>query len=108
MSNLSLWGMFLAVGVGTFLMRLSFVELYGRWRIPGLLSRALQYVPASVLAALVLPAVVYPNGHSEFVLGNPQIPAAIVAAWVAWKTRNTVLTLAAGMGALWAFKLIGS
>jgi branched-subunit amino acid transport protein len=108
MSNLSLWGMFLAVGVGTFLMRLSFVELYGRWRIPGLLSRALQYVPASVLAALVLPAVVYPSGHSEFVLGNPQIPAAIVAAWVAWKTRNTVLTLAAGMGALWAFKLIGS
>jgi branched-subunit amino acid transport protein len=51
---------------------------------------------------------VYPNGHSEFVLGNPQIPAAIVAAWVAWKTRNTVLTLAVGMGALWAFKLIGS
>ncbi|CAI8760452.1 MULTISPECIES: AzlD domain-containing protein [Pseudomonas] len=108
MSDLALWGMFLAVGVGTFVMRLSFVELYGRWRIPDLLSRALLYVPASVLAALVLPAVVYPNGHSEFVLGNPQIPAAIVAAWVAWKTRNTVLTLAAGMAALWAFKLIGS
>lgn len=108
MSDLSLWGMFLAVGMGTFVMRLSFVELYGRWRIPDLLSRALLYVPASVLAALVLPSVVYPNGHSEFVLGNPQIPAAVVAAWVAWKTRNTVLTLAAGMAALWAFKLMGS
>jgi branched-subunit amino acid transport protein len=86
MSDLALWGLFLAVGVGTFVMRLSFVELYGRWRIP---------------------AVVYPNGHGEFVLGNPQIPAAIIAAWVAWKTRNTVLTLAAGMGALWLFKLAG-
>ncbi|MNF40525.1 Branched-chain amino acid transport protein (AzlD) [compost metagenome] len=108
MSDVALWGMFLAIGVGTFVMRLSFVELYGRWRIPKLLSRALLYVPASVLAALALPAVVYPNGHSEFVLGNPQIPAAIVAAWVAWKTRNTILTLAVGIAVLWAFKLIGS
>jgi branched-subunit amino acid transport protein len=108
MSDLSLWGMFLAVGVGTFAMRLSFVELYGRWRIPALLSRALLYVPASVLASLVLPAVVYPNGQGEFVFNNPQIPAAIIAAWIAWKIRSTVLTLAVGMAALWAFKLIGS
>jgi branched-subunit amino acid transport protein len=50
---------------------------------------------------------VYPNGQSEFVLSNPQIPAAIIAAWVAWQTRNTVLTLAVGMGALWLFKFLG-
>jgi branched-subunit amino acid transport protein len=100
--------MFLAVGTGTFVMRLSFVELYGRWRIPTLLSRALVYVPASVLAALVLPAVVYPQGHGEFAFDNPQIPAAIIAAWIAWKTRSTVLTLAVGMAALWGFKLIAS
>jgi branched-subunit amino acid transport protein len=108
MSDWSLWLMFLAVGTGTFVMRLSFVELYGRWRIPTLLSRALVYVPASVLAALVLPAVVYPQGHGEFAFDNPQIPAAIIAAWIAWKTRSTVLTLAVGMAALWGFKLIAS
>jgi branched-subunit amino acid transport protein len=99
--------MFLAVGLGTFAMRLSFVELYGRLRIPSVLSRALLYVPASVLAALVLPAVVYPNGQGAFVLNNPQIPAAIIAAWVAWQTRNTLLTLAVGMGGLWLFKYVG-
>ncbi|MHC8362660.1 AzlD domain-containing protein [Pseudomonas sp. LS2P72] len=107
MSDLALWGMFLAVGLGTFAMRLSFVELYGRLRIPSVLSRALLYVPASVLAALVLPTVVYPNGQGEFVLNNPQIPAAIIAAWVAWQTRNTLLTLAVGMGGLWLFKFFG-
>jgi branched-subunit amino acid transport protein len=106
MSDLALWGLFLAVGLGTFAMRLSFVELYGRLRIPALLSRALLYVPASVLAALVLPTVVYPNGQDVFVLNNPQIPAAIIAAWVAWKTRNTVLTLGVGMGALLLFKFL--
>ncbi|MGJ7514386.1 AzlD domain-containing protein [Pseudomonas baetica] len=107
MSDLALWGLFLVIGLGTFALRLSFVELYGRLRIPPLLSRALMYVPASVLAALVLPAVVYPNGHGEFVIDNPQIPAALIAAWVAWRTRNTVLTLLAGMGVLWGLKFLG-
>lgn len=106
MSDLALWGLFLAVGVGTFIMRLSFIELHGHWRIPTLLSRALVYVPASVLAALVLPAVVYPAGQGGFAVDNPQIPAAILAAWVAWKTRSTVLTLVAGMAALWGIKLM--
>lgn len=107
MSDFSLWGLFLAVGLGTFAMRLSFVELYGRLRIPALLRQALLYVPASVLAALVLPAVVYPSGHSEVALDNPQIPAAIVAALLAWQTRNAALTLAAGMATLWMLKLSG-
>lgn len=107
MSDLAMWGMFLAVGLGTFAMRLSFVELYGRLRIPSVLRRALLYVPASVLAALVLPSVVYPNGQGEFVLSNPQIPAAIIATWVAWQTRNTILTLGVGMGGLWLFKYLG-
>ncbi|WP_053146208.1 AzlD domain-containing protein [Pseudomonas sp. P97.38] len=106
MSDLALWGLCLAAGLGTFAMRLSFVELYGRWRIPPLMRRALMYVPASVLAALVLPAVVYPAGQAEWVLNNPQVPAAMVAAWVAWRWRNTLLTLAVGMAALWGFKFL--
>ncbi|MCI0993369.1 AzlD domain-containing protein [Pseudomonas sp. ICMP22404] len=107
MSDLSLWGLFLAAGLGTFAMRLSFIELYGRWRIPPLMRRALMYVPASVLAALVLPAVIYPNGQGALVLENPQIPAAIAAAWVAWRWRSTLLTLVVGMLALWGVKFIG-
>jgi len=52
--------------------------------------------------------VVYPNGQGAFELNNPQIPAAIIATFVAWKTRNTLLTLGLGMAALWAFKFIGA
>lgn len=107
MSDFALWGLFLAVGLGTFAMRLSFVELYGQLRIPPLLSQALLYVPASVLAALVLPAVVYPTGQTAIVWSNPQIPAALVAAVLSWKTRNTLVTLAAGMGTLWALQYWG-
>ena len=65
MSDLALWGLFVAVGVGTFAMRLSFIELYGQLRVPPLVSRALMYVPASVLAALVLPAFISADAQRE-------------------------------------------
>ncbi|NVK44522.1 MAG: AzlD domain-containing protein [Oceanospirillaceae bacterium] len=106
MTDLSLWGLFLAVGLGTFALRLSFIELYGRLRIPVMLHRALAYVPASVLAALVLPAVIFPGG-GEFALANPRIPAAAIAALVAWKSRNILFTLVAGMGTLWGLQALG-
>lgn len=107
MSDLALWGLFLAVGAGTFALRLSFIELYGRLSIPAVLHRALAYVPASVLAALVLPAVMLPSGASEIALENPRMLAALLAALVAWISRNTVLTLASGMGALWTLQFLG-
>jgi len=101
MSEWALWGIFIAVGLGTFAMRLSFIGLHGKMRIPRLLQRALAYVPASVITALALPAVIYPGGHGDFVWSNPQIPAAIVAGLVAKRTHSTLLTIAVGMGALW-------
>ncbi|WP_085726631.1 AzlD domain-containing protein [Pseudomonas sp. R37(2017)] len=104
MSELSQWGLFLLIGAGTFAIRLSFIEFYGSLRIPPLLRRALLYVPASVLAALVLPAVMYQDRHAPFDWSNPQIPAAILASLVAWRTRSSLLTLGVGMGALWALK----
>ncbi|WP_085716613.1 AzlD domain-containing protein [Pseudomonas sp. B28(2017)] len=108
MSELSQWGLFLLIGAGTFAIRLSFIEFYGSLRIPPLLRRALLYVPASVLAALVLPAVVYPDRQSAFDWSNPQIPAAILAGLVAWRTKSTLLTLVVGLGALWALKNLGA
>ncbi|WP_449432132.1 AzlD domain-containing protein [Pseudomonas putida] len=102
MSELAQWLLFGMIGVGTFAIRLSFIEFYGYLRISPVLQRALLYVPASVLAALVLPAVVYQDKAAAFDWHNPQIPAAIVASLVAWATRSSLLMLGAGMGTLWA------
>ncbi|MFJ4153835.1 AzlD domain-containing protein [Pseudomonas sp. NPDC089752] len=107
MSELAQWTTFLLIGAGTFAIRLSFIEFYGALRLPPLLRRALVYVPASVLAALVMPAVVFQDAHSGFAWSNPQIPAAVVAGLVAWRTRSTLLTLGVGMAALWGLKHLG-
>lgn len=101
MSDLSLWGLVVAISLGTFALRFSFIGLHGRLHIPPVLKRALAYVPASVLAALVLPAIILPGPEHPFTLDNLRLPAALVAALVAWKSHNTLLTLAAGMGTLW-------
>lgn len=106
MIGVSEWLLFVAIGVGTFAIRLSFIELYGRLRIPPLLNRALAYVPASVLAALVLPAIVFPNGDNQLVLLHPQIPAAIVAGLIAWFSRSTLLSIASGMCTLWLLQFL--
>ncbi len=104
MSEMTQWITFALIGLGTFVLRLSFIEFHAVLRMPPWFRRALAYVPASVLAALVLPAVMYEHRDAGLDWTNPQIPAAIVAALVAWRTRSTLLTLAVGMGVLLALQ----
>ncbi|SEF85128.1 AzlD domain-containing protein [Marinobacterium lutimaris] len=106
MSEFTLWGLFIAVALGTFALRFSFIGLHGRLHLPPTLKRALVYVPASVLAALVLPAVSLSGPEQSFALDNLRIPAAAVAALIAWKSHNTLLTILAGMGTLWALQTL--
>ncbi len=106
MSETGLWLLFLGVGIGTFALRLSFIQFYGQLRIPPVLHRALAYVPASVLAALVLPAVIYPTADSELSIANPRLWAAVAAALMAWKTKNILYTLLTGMSVLWTIQYL--
>ncbi|HZJ10305.1 MAG TPA: AzlD domain-containing protein [Trueperaceae bacterium] len=91
----------IAMALVTLAERASFLLLKDRLRMPPLLERALAYVPAAVLSALVAPVVFSGDGAS---LGpvDARVMAAALAALVAWLTRSVIGTLAVGMGALWA------
>lgn len=95
-----------AVGVGTLLLRGSFVVFMGDRELPPALTSALRFVPASVLTALVVPAVVLTERGFDLTPDNHRWPAAIVAAGVAHKTRNIAYTILAGMVALWIARAI--
>jgi branched-subunit amino acid transport protein len=100
------WGVIVLVGVLTFAIRLSFIALFGRLdAIPPAVERGLRYVPAAVLAALVLPAFVttQPGGGG---LAVDRLVAGGLAGAVAWRTENVLATMAAGMGALWAVRFL--
>jgi len=107
MSTLTFWLAILGAGAVTFALRLSLIALLGRVEVPPLLERALRYVPAAVLTAVVIPLLVYQDGALEISLGNERLIAGLLAAVIAWRTRNVLLVLGGGMAALWTLQAIG-
>lgn len=95
-----LWAIILAMGVGTFALRFSVLGLSGHVEgIPPRAERALQFVPAAVIAALVFPALFVVDG-SLTVAGNDRLLAGAIAAPVAWRTEDILATIVVGVGAL--------
>lgn len=97
---MNIWLVMLVGGLITFGMRFSFIYLFGRFKIPETLRRALHYVPPAVLSAIVFPELLIQNGRLALDLTNERLLAGLVAVLTAWLTRNTLLTILAGLGAL--------
>lgn len=93
------WAAIAVSAVGTFAMRASFLAAAHRMAtLPPPVRRVLRQIPPAALAALVVPAVLAPSGTVDLV--QPYLPAGLLAAAVAWRTRNVALTLVVGMAAL--------
>jgi branched-subunit amino acid transport protein len=100
------WTAILLAAAGTFAMRASFLAAAHRLaEVPPRIRRLLRQIPAAALAALVLPALVRPGG--ELALMQPRLPAGVLAALVAWRTRNVALTLVVGLVSLVALEALG-
>ncbi len=99
------WTTILLGGAGTYAMRASFLAVAHRLAaVPPWLARVLRQIPPAAMAAIVVPALVRPHGHFDLV--QPRLLAGLVAAAVAWKTRNVGLTLVVGMAILIAVEAI--
>jgi branched-subunit amino acid transport protein len=102
LSDATIWTAILLAGAGTQVIRWSFVlAVSSKTHLPDVVGRALRLIPSAVLAALLIPALVRPGGTFEVPWSNLRLIAALVAALVAWRTRNVVATIAVGMGVLW-------
>jgi branched-subunit amino acid transport protein len=97
----TIWVLICVIGVLTFLIRLSFIDLFGYLdEIPAGIERGLRFVPAAVLAALVLPSLVTVEPGAGGVAVD-KLAAGLVAGGVAWRTENVFLTIGTGMATLW-------
>jgi branched-subunit amino acid transport protein len=101
---MELWLTMVAAGLVTYVTRLSFIAAHGRVEMPAWFTRALMFVPVAVLSAIILPEVLAHDGAPNISLGNARLLAGILAALIAWRTRNTWLTIAVGMVALFALQ----
>ena len=93
-----IWLILVVAGLLTYFIRLSFISLLGRWSPPGRISRGLRFVPPAVLTAILVPELLIRANH--FQPANPRLLAGLVAAMVAWRTKNVILTIAVGMATL--------
>lgn len=100
---MTLWLTLAAMGMITLALRVSFILLPGRLRLPRILRRALPFVPAAVLTAIWAPELALQKGVVQLSLHNERLAAGLVAILVAWRWRLTFATIASGIIALHVF-----
>lgn len=103
---MSLWIAMIATGLATFLIRLSFIAMLGRLRMPELATRALRYVPPAVLTAIIFPEILRYGGDWNLSLDNVRLLAGMIAALVAFRTKNVVWTILVGMLSLYTLQFL--
>lgn len=101
MSNTTFWLVISAIGIATILMRGSFILTGERFKLNDKFGEILRFIPASVLAALVAPAIFYHNGMVEALHGKERLLASLFALFIAYKTQNIFFTILTGMGTLY-------
>jgi branched-subunit amino acid transport protein len=106
METLAEWGIIIALGLGTFATRLSFLALFAETEPPRWMRRALQYVPPAVLAAIIAPLLFTQRAGALPAPEMERVIAALLAFAVAYRTRSTVLTVVVGMAALWGLQAL--
>lgn len=106
MSPTTLWLTLIAGGMITYAIRLSLILTWGRVTLPPTLQRGLRFVPPAVLSAIIFPEILRHNGALDLSVGNVRLLAGVAAALVAWRTKNALLTIAAGMAALWILQAV--
>jgi branched-subunit amino acid transport protein len=101
-----LWLVIIGGMLATYTTRLSFILLVPPERMPGWFRRGLRFVAPAVLAGLVATDLIGTADTLNLTPGNLRLIAGVVAAIVAWRTRNAWVTILTGMVALWLLSQI--
>ena len=97
---MNIWLVMLFGGIITFLIRFSFIYLFGKLHVSERVRRALHYVPPAVLSALIFPELFLHEKQLNLALDNYRLLAGLFAILIAYLTKNTFATILAGMLAL--------
>jgi branched-subunit amino acid transport protein len=99
-SNENIWLIIVLLGLGTFLIRFSFLGLVGGRQMPEWVLRHLRYTPVAVMPGLAAPLVLWPDATGG-VLDPPRLIAAIVTVGVGYFTKNFIAAFLSGGVALY-------
>jgi branched-subunit amino acid transport protein len=94
-SNTQVWIIIIAMGLGTYVIRFSFLGLIGNRDLPKWVLKMLRFTPVAVLPGVVAPMLIGSNAaHSSDPL---RLSAAMVTILVGLLTRNVLYAIIAGL-----------
>ncbi len=94
-STFEIWMIIIVMGVGTFLIRFSFLGLIGDRPMPIFVLRLLRYTPVAVLPGMVAPLVLWPaaaDGQFDPVRVLAALATVLIGVW----TRNVLWSIIGG------------
>ena len=94
----TLWLVIILLGIGSFLLRFTFIGFVGNRPLPPWLLRHLRYTAVAILPALCAPLVVYSGEGGS--TDPTRLAAAIVTVGAGIATRNVFAAIGAGAFAL--------
>ena len=99
-----IWTIIIVLGVGTYLIRFSFLGLIGGKDLPEWVLRHLRYTAVAVLPGLVAPLVLWPAATGGQV-DPARLSAALVTFGVGLLTKNVVAAITMGGATLFSMIL---
>ena len=101
----TLWIVIISLGIGTYLVRYSFLGIVGGRSLPNWLLQHLKYVGVAVLPGLVAPLVVWPaatGGETDL----PRLLAALTVVAVGMAFRTVLGAVFSGMAVLYLLQYL--
>lgn len=95
MTETTLWTIIAILGIGTYLIRFSFLGLIGGRELPPWLLRHLRYTAVAILPGLVAPLVLWPPATGGDI-DPARLAAALVTFVVGLWRKNVLMAMAAG------------
>lgn len=106
MNGWAIWLIIVGMAVGTIVNRAGLIMLAGRFDLPPSVQASLRFAPAAALAAIVVPELFVQQGQIDLSLHNVKLLAGLTGFVIALLTRNTILSIVAGMAALHGMGLL--
>lgn len=94
-----IWTIIIGLGLGSYLLRLSFLGIIGNRDLPEWVLRHLRYTAVAVMPGMITPLILFPQA-TDGTLDPVRLGAAAATIAISFLTRNATLTIFGGAAVL--------
>ncbi|MGP9788605.1 AzlD domain-containing protein [Roseinatronobacter sp. NSM] len=96
-----IWSVIVGLGLGSYLLRLSFLGIIGNRDLPEWLLRHLRHTAVAIMPGMITPLILFPQAAGG-TLDPVRMIAALATVAISFWTKSAVLTIFGGAAVLFA------